>query len=116
MEIDPGRRLAIGQAGSRPVRYAVAGERMGGHRGRGVKARTDAVDDYDGKERRDAPPILPAGETSQVVGTHDPHEPHAPAAANQKTDRVVGVAGVDDGFETGDVDARIARQLPGGGD
>ncbi len=69
-----------------------------------------------GMQVRDAAPVLPAVEAPQIVGPHHPDELHAGAAAHQELERVVGVARVDDSFETGHVDARMAGERARGGD
>ena len=111
MEIEPCRRVVPGQFRRQPLRQAVAPQRLGRAAAGGVKARSHAVDDRHGKQVRDAAPILPAVEAPQIVRAHDPDEPHPGAAAHQKFQGVVGVAGVDDRFETGHVDAGMAGEL-----
>ena len=60
---------------------------------------------------RDPLPVLPAMELREIVGAHDPYEAQAGSAAAQIIDRVDSVTCSDDGFETGDVDARIGGHV-----
>src|SRR5438552_16526344 len=87
----------------------------GGTRSR-KEARAEAVDDRNRDHGGDGAPVLPAMEAAQIVGAHDPDEAHTGAAGDEVGERVVAVARADLGFEAADIDARMVRECPRGGD
>ena len=55
-------------------------------------------------------------ELREIVSAHDPDQAHAGRASTQICNRIDGIAGPDDSFETTDVDAGIVSQLACGFD
>src|SRR5262249_2198369 len=116
VKIDPGRRLAVGQAPRcrfgqpRPRQCLTRDARYR------VEARPEPVDDRDRHQPRNIAPALPAMETAQIVGAHDPDKTHARTTADQigKNRKRIGDAEI--GLEIGDVDAGMLRELARSGD
>src|SRR5665213_274542 len=103
----PGWRPLVGQLASPVLGQAIMGERLGCGRGQRAKTLRGTVDDRDRHFGRNASPILPAVELREIVSAHDPDQAQAGSAAAQICNRVEGIAGADDSFETADIDARI---------
>ena len=75
VQVDPGWRLQVGEAGR-----ILLGNRGSGRTPAPRSSRWHKGLDRRGRprrwhQRRDALPVLPAGEAAKVVGTHDPDEP-----------------------------------------
>src|ERR1700719_3432570 len=72
------------------------------------------IDHGDRNLGSDAPPVLPAVELREIVSAHDPDKAQAGSAAAQISHSVYRISRSDDGFETADIDARIAGHLARG--
>ncbi len=96
-------------------RNSDAGKDVARRTGSGVKTWAQAVDHDDGHQLRYFVPLLPAMKTPQIVRAHDPDESDAGASGQQPRYRIVGVSRLNDSFETGDVDARMAGKRACGG-
>jgi len=103
----PGRRFANGQAGGGVFRNAGAGKRIARWTGGGVQTWTQPIDYSDRHQLHYFLPLLPAMETPQIVGAHDPDESDPRAASQQPGYRIVGVSRLNDSFEAGHIDPRV---------
>jgi len=98
------RRVALRSPAPRQNDAGAAGERP--------QRRSRTVDDQDRHEVGNHAPVPPKVKLAQVVRAHDPDEMRARRPAFEPNDGFVGVARPDLGLESGDGDARIARQAP----
>ena len=103
--------MLIGEPGRLNFGQPVPRERLGSGRGQGAKALRRAVDHCHRHLGGDPPPVFPAMKLRKIVSAHDPDQTHAGNAAAELDDRIDGVAGPDDSFETADVDPRVVGDL-----
>ena len=110
VEKRPRGRFSVRQGGDGVFGNARPGKGIARGTGGGIETWAQTVDDDDRHLLGYFAPLLPAMETPQIVRAHDPDESDAGAPGQQPRYRIVSVSRLNDSFETGDVDARMAGE------
>src|SRR4051812_22137929 len=112
MQIDPGRRLPIGEQRRVGLVETSARERDGGAPLRRPQRPTGAVDNRERHQAGDRLPAAPAMEAGEAIRAHDPHEPHARTARDEVAEGIDRKRRADLLLEPCHVDARAPRHDP----